>query len=177
MLNNRLGHYRYPAGRQKGSVLLVSLIMLLLLTLVAVAGMQGTILQERMTGNLKDRNLAFQAAEAALRDGEAYIRANPAVIYGNSNGRYQVNNGGTPDWNVRPIVAGTGGSRSFSGTFPSVADQPAYYIEEISTLYPSGTETEAGAAVPPTSYFRITARGIGGSASTSVVLTSVFRVQ
>jgi type IV pilus assembly protein PilX len=177
MRNNRLAQQKHLALRQKGSALIVSLIMLLLLTLVAVAGMQGTILQERMTGNLRDRDLAFQAAEAALREGEAFARApiNAGIVYGNANGLYQVNNANRPDWSTRNIVAGNG-ARTYSDNFPGVSSQPTYYIEEISALQPPGTETEAGGAVPLTSYFRITARGIGGSANTSVVLTSVFLV-
>jgi type IV pilus assembly protein PilX len=30
-------------------------------------------MQERMTGNIRDTDLAFQGAEAVLRDGEEYI--------------------------------------------------------------------------------------------------------
>jgi len=165
-------------ARENGSVLIVSLIMLLLLTLVAVAGMQGTILQERMTGNLRDRDLAFQAAEAALREAEAFIRNNPTptTIYDNTNGLYQVNAANTPDWSTRNTSAGNG-ARTYGGNFPGVAAQPIYYIEEISSVQPAGTETEAGTAAPPPPFFRITALGTGGSASTQVVLTSVYRTQ
>ena len=169
---------RQIKSQQRGSVLLVSLIMLLLLTLVAVGGMQGTILQERMTGNLRDRDLAFQAAEAALREAEAFIRNNPTpvTIYDNSSGLYQVNNANRPDWSTRNTTAGNG-ARTYAGNFQGVAAQPIYYIEEISTLQPAGTETEAGTAVPPPPFFRVTALGTGGSATTQVVLTSVFRAQ
>ncbi len=59
---------------QSGAVLLVSLIMLLLLTLIGVTGMQTAGLEEKMAGNMRDRNIAFQAAEAALRDAERDIR-------------------------------------------------------------------------------------------------------
>jgi len=58
---------------QQGSVLIVSLILLLLLTLVGVAGMNMTGLEERMSGNYKDQEMAFQAAEAALVEAENYI--------------------------------------------------------------------------------------------------------
>ncbi|MCK0506287.1 pilus assembly PilX family protein [Aromatoleum anaerobium] len=60
-----------PVPRQRGVVLVISLIMLLLLTMLGVSGMRGTTLEERMAGNMRDQNLAFQAAEAALRAGEA----------------------------------------------------------------------------------------------------------
>ncbi len=59
---------------QAGVVLVIGLIILLVLTLIGVSGMQNTSLEEKMAGNLRDRNLAFQAAEAAMRDAEADIR-------------------------------------------------------------------------------------------------------
>jgi type IV pilus assembly protein PilX len=46
--------------------LVVSLILLVVVTLVGLAGMRGTILQERMAGGAYDRETGFQAAEAAL---------------------------------------------------------------------------------------------------------------
>jgi len=60
--------------QQSGAVLIISLIMLLLLTLIGASSMQTTSLEEKMAGNLRDRNLAFQAAESALRDAEQDIR-------------------------------------------------------------------------------------------------------
>ena len=50
--------------RQNGAVLAVSLIMLLLITLIAVSSMQSTMLEEKMAGNTRDRNLAFQTTES-----------------------------------------------------------------------------------------------------------------
>jgi type IV pilus assembly protein PilX len=60
-------------NKESGVVLVVSLIMLMLITLIGVSAMQNTGLEEKMAGNLRDRNMAFQAAEAALRDAEADI--------------------------------------------------------------------------------------------------------
>jgi type IV pilus assembly protein PilX len=55
---------------QKGMALIISLIILLSMTLLGLAAMQNTSLQERMAGNMRAENIAFQAAEAALRAGE-----------------------------------------------------------------------------------------------------------
>ena len=65
----RLRSLRVMSGKnpESGAVLVVSLIMLLLLTLIGVTAMQTTSLEEKMAGNLRDKNLAFQAAESALR--------------------------------------------------------------------------------------------------------------
>lgn len=58
---------------QRGMALFVSLIFLLLLTIVGLAGMQSASLQEKMAGNVKLKNESFQFAEAGLRAGESYI--------------------------------------------------------------------------------------------------------
>jgi len=60
---------------QSGVILVVSMIMLLLLTLIGITGMQVTGLEEKMAHNSVDKNKAFQAAEAALRDAERFIES------------------------------------------------------------------------------------------------------
>lgn len=57
-------------SQQKGAVLVVGLIILVVLTLLGVQGMRTNVAQERMASNMRERNVAFQAAEAALRVGE-----------------------------------------------------------------------------------------------------------
>ena len=60
-------------GREGGFSLLVVLIFLIVLSLLAVFAVRGVVTSDRMAGNAQDWNLAFQAAEAALRDGEADV--------------------------------------------------------------------------------------------------------
>jgi len=55
---------------QRGAALIIAMILLLILSLLAVTSLRGTIMQERMSSNAYDRDLAFQAAEAGLRMGE-----------------------------------------------------------------------------------------------------------
>jgi type IV pilus assembly protein PilX len=61
---------RSPAA-ERGFSLIVSLVLLVLITLVALASMRAVAMQSRMSASTHDRNLAFQAAETALRDAEA----------------------------------------------------------------------------------------------------------
>lgn len=62
------------ARRQQGVALYVALIMLLLLTLLGLAALQVTSMQERMSGNFRTFNLAFNRAEDALRETEFDIQ-------------------------------------------------------------------------------------------------------
>ena len=61
---------------QSGSVLIISLIVMLVLTILGVSGMKSAVLEEKMAGNVRDKQLAFQAAEATLREAEKYIDDN-----------------------------------------------------------------------------------------------------
>ncbi|MEW6445755.1 MAG: pilus assembly PilX family protein [Pseudomonadota bacterium] len=68
-------HPPRPNADQAGAALIVSLIMLLLMTILGLASVRNTALEEKMTANAYDRSLAFQAAEAGLRAGEAVAEA------------------------------------------------------------------------------------------------------
>ena len=66
-------HLQFPS-RQRGAVLVVALLMLLIMTVLGVTAMQMSRMEERMAGNSRDINLAFQGAEAGLRDSEDKLR-------------------------------------------------------------------------------------------------------
>lgn len=85
--------------KERGAILVVSLLMLLMLTIIGVASIKTTTIQERMAGNLRDRELAFQAAEAALSIGERYIISKME---------------GAPGW-VDSLSGGTGSCTPSSG--------------------------------------------------------------
>jgi Tfp pilus assembly protein PilX len=68
-------HPSRGARAQHGAVLMVALMFLVILTMLALTSMTGTTLEERMAGQYRDLNIAFQAAEAGLRDAERDIYA------------------------------------------------------------------------------------------------------
>lgn len=70
---------RPRAHSQRGASLIVVLILLLVMTLLGLAVLRSTLLEERMSSNLLDRSIAFQAAESALREGELVAAGQPAV--------------------------------------------------------------------------------------------------
>lgn len=59
--------------RQVGAVLFVALVFLILLTLLALTATGTSILQEKMTGNLRNRQLGLMGAESGARGGEQYL--------------------------------------------------------------------------------------------------------
>ncbi len=60
---------------QHGAALIISLVILIAMTLIAVTSMKGTSTELSMAGNLRESGLTFQAAEAGLRSGEAEIQS------------------------------------------------------------------------------------------------------
>ncbi|MCP5278015.1 MAG: hypothetical protein H6935_06605 [Thiobacillus sp.] len=57
-------------GRQRGAALVVGLVIMVVLTVLGITAARMAGLEERMAGNMRDRALALQAAEMALRDAE-----------------------------------------------------------------------------------------------------------
>ena len=56
--------------RQNGNVLVVTLVLLLVFTMLGLASIGDVSLNERIATNYRDKNVSFQAAEAALKEGE-----------------------------------------------------------------------------------------------------------
>jgi len=63
-----------PLRRQRGAVLYVALMMLVLLALIGITALQVTGLQERMTSSYRSTNNAFQNAEGRARSNEADLQ-------------------------------------------------------------------------------------------------------
>lgn len=119
-----MNNFHYSPRQQRGAILIVALIMLLLLTIIGLSSMRGTSLQENMAGNMRDGNLALQASEAALRKGEEVVVAK--FLAGSLN--------------TLETAAQTGTYADFPGT----AQIPEY---EITLLAKIRTSTEAGAPI------------------------------
>jgi type IV pilus assembly protein PilX len=159
---------------QSGAVLVVSLIMLLLLTLIGVTAMQSTSLEEKMAGNMRDRSIAFQAAEAALRQGEAIAEAQSKL--------FPINNGltGTSCPTVAPLVDNCTCPTACSAAWTSVlvslgtaaGNAPQYFVEYLGSSFHC---SDGGASDPKDcKRYRVTARSNPGTGRANVVLQSVY---
>lgn len=62
---------------QQGAVLLVSLVLLLMLTIMAITVASNSSLQQRMSANAQDQNIAFQAAESAMARWNMWFEGTP----------------------------------------------------------------------------------------------------
>ncbi len=65
---------------QSGVVLVIGLMLLLIITIVAVASMSSTQMQERMAGNARTQALAFEVASGAASDSLSFYEDNVAEL-------------------------------------------------------------------------------------------------
>jgi type IV pilus assembly protein PilX len=140
---------------QQGAVLIVGLIILVVLTLLGVQAMRTNVAQERMAGNMRERNVAFQAAEAVLRVGE---RTGPFAV-----GNTDIVDTGAWD-GTAPVPSG-----SIAAFDDGVAADPIYHVGPPQYI-------RIGLEIPATFryIYPVTARGAGGQASTVVTIQSGF---
>ena len=182
-----------PMKQQRGAVLVVSLLLLLVMTVLALGASQTTRLQERMSAGMRDRDLAFESSEAGLRNGERIIDSLVVAPSPCTSGRCQVYDRSilpasmafqTPTWwddnawsyitdetfNTTQHTASSGGLISGSGL---TGADPQFVVEELE-------EVPDALSVPPTGpppsriYYRVTAAAQGGTQQAQVVLQSTF---
>tara|TARA_R110001583_G_scaffold113023_4_gene263367 strand:+ start:1032 stop:1580 length:549 start_codon:yes stop_codon:yes gene_type:complete len=163
------------ANLQRGAVLIVCLIFMLILGVICASALQSTTLQERMAGNTRDNNSAFQAAEAALRAGEQVLQAAALGPFNGSNGLYKQCSGAAvecspPDW-ADPTSTGWLSADAIGEVYRA----PQYYLEELTQLDDPLASLDAGTPVKVISNYRVTARGFGISDRSMIVLRTIYR--
>ncbi len=62
-----------PGKSQKGAVMIVALMLLLVMTILAVSGIGNSTLEQKMSGNYYNSASAFQAAEYGIRVAEQWV--------------------------------------------------------------------------------------------------------
>lgn len=168
--------------KQRGVVIVVALVMLLAMTILSVTSMTTSTLEEKMSANLRDREIALQAAEAALRYGE---RLAPTIAKGDfncacTNGycNFDIENpvcDMTEDYwyhSTMDVWNDNTKHKVYNVTFAQVSSQPKIIIEYMGRQM---QDLDAGVwktGDPPV--FRITAMGYGQSATTRVMLQSTY---
>ncbi len=172
-------------NRQQGMILLTALVMLLIVTVVGVWTLRGSLLEERMARNVQDNLLAFQAAEAALIEAEAYLDS--IVTLGDfsdagSNGLWTASAAGSAERWVGVNWDASGNALPYAVAqtgLAGLAEEPKYIIEvmtevisESNTLNLDNIGGQAQAS--DLRVFKITARGVGGTTHTQVMLQSTY---
>ena len=125
----------YSQRNQQGVALVMALAFLLILTIIGVTAMTTSSLQEKMAGNAQDRNMAFQAAESALRVAENFLFVTAPGALPNfsldTGGYYDATPVPSPRWWEVVDWTDCGGAAQClpADTIVGVKSQPRYIIE------------------------------------------------
>ena len=181
---------KHSSRKQRGAILVVALIFLVVMTMLILASIRGTVMQERMASNLYDRSLAFQAAEAALREGERYVLESPpkptATGCDTSGNCDKQDPAGTPAWQDEDNWEDAHNVDDGHGHVIEIGDLPVppqFLIELLADDMPEVNLCESTAidpdapcyAGPEGLRYRITARS-GEAGRAVVILQSVYAV-
>ncbi|MDB5899779.1 MAG: hypothetical protein JWP22_3293 [Ramlibacter sp.] len=159
-----------PATRQRGVVLIIALVMLVVVSLLASFAVRNAVSSEAVSGNVRTTALASQAAEIALRYCEnatvTYVKSLPAggtitypatlasgpVLLAYTSGFAT----STANWDVTStnvlVVPSNAVNQGSADTFQRM---PECMVENMPVVTPAGTALER------TSTYLVTARGFG----------------
>lgn len=163
------------ARSQRGAALVTSLLLLLVLTIIGITSMQMSRMQERMTGNTRDINTAFQGAEAAVRAGESYVRGLTLRPVSCSSTPCQVWMPGTAGGNGRVELQPNSwwaNNGTASDPLTDVKTTPQYIVEEVGFV-----RTDGGVVLGEEDgrdFYQISGRSTGASGLAEVVVQTTF---
>jgi len=150
---------------EQGSVLVIALVILLVLTMMAIAGVQSTSIQERMASNMRDKDISFQSAEAALRDAEHSLRNNFDTIK-DEPCFYEYND---PLPGTNPNFC----DYFIDTLFPNT---PQFYIYQLPPPPPDDILSDGPIPDPKVDgLYRIFSKSVGGSVNAVTNLESVYK--
>jgi len=168
---------------QTGSAIIIVLMLLTVSTLIALNAVSSTVVEQKMSGNVKNKHMSFQGAEAGLRAGEvAASGLSDVTLFDGSNGLFPLS--------VPGDIQGTAGALAdfpvwdnlvdakwVDATDKGLSDIPQYIIENFSES-PRDRDCQyerprpAGCMLP---VYRITARSAGLNGSSVSVIQSTYK--
>jgi type IV pilus assembly protein PilX len=174
-------------SRQQGAILVVSLLLLLVMTVLALSASNTTRLQEKMAGNARDLDLAFQGAEAGLRFAERELQktADKAGLRFLTTGTNPLQDildrPATPiDYSANDETWWNANARAYGD--PAVQELTQLVTDPLARTelraQVSDTLSEGGrpGSKPGVAYFQSTSRAVGGTETAEVVVQSTVAV-
>lgn len=156
----------------RGAALMTSLMILIVLTLLVLAATRGSVLMERLVGNSRQLDQAFQTSEAALRQGETLLAQPVLPDVLKTAGWYHYAAKPAPDWTApAPWDSAANGKIDF--TIGSARAQIT--IEELPVVPDPGGGLNPTEQPQEGSVYRVSARGYSERGDTFVILQSTYR--
>lgn len=176
---------------QQGAILITSLMLLVVMTILGLSAMQTASMEERMVANMRGEQIAFQAAESALRDAEAWLAAQTTEPLATSSATNLVYTLDGPDTNTDNSLPwwkewtdsqwsgttvtdyGDADNLRFTSASGLSGVPPGYVIEELG-LYTDGGTRGHNSDGHGRIFYQITARGKDSSERITVLLRSSY---
>ena len=161
---------------QQGFILLTVLAFMIVLTVIVLSTVNVSGSDEKIARNSRDKDIAFAAAEAAVRDAEIYISGGYQFPYSPNNNPISYPNQLTlPDQSdffnagdANYAYTSQIGNITQSPLIAGVSAQPRYLIDIVRVATPNSICNNAPFV------FRITAQGEGRSANTRATLQELY---
>jgi type IV pilus assembly protein PilX len=183
-----------PAGSERGMVLITTILLLVVVTLLALAMLRGVGLETRIAGNVMDKQRALQAATSSETYAEQWLvgnvgvnsltvcssatfttTASPEICSNTLATSTDALSAAVVPWNIggsaigysyNPI-SGTSNLFSTSGGANSYAAAPTVYIADL------GTDATYANAVD----YQVDAWSYGGGTATIAVVESTYQIR
>jgi type IV pilus assembly protein PilX len=164
--------------RQKGAVLIVSMLLLLVMTILALSISQTTTMEERMAGNARDMELAFQSAEASNKFAEFKLSKLSNIVactttaigagcdaYGQGQlGVVEFATQAQTYWTSNGVEYGVANSHDIT----EVNEDPFFIPQQLARVNDTKELPSSGVI-----YFEITSRSVGKASSTTALTQEV----
>lgn len=160
--------------RESGAALIVALLIMLMMTVIGLTAMSTSTLEEKMAGNMRDQQLAFQAAETALLDGEGWLEpliyepdtctSAPCTTVWEVETLSDLSSQTISWWESNGVEYGVAGSQDI----PDVAQDP-HYVIEYQSFVPDSLRVGHGAPTGKV-YYRTTTQAVGGTTTAEAVI-------
>ncbi len=161
---------------QRGTVLVISLLLLVIMTMIGVTAMKTTTLDEQLAGNMRDRSLAFQAAESALRDGEVMMDdklLDELRSFDGTDGLYYKGLNFPADVADSTVWVGTSSTEYSGDPLDDIATTPRYIADVVIDRGNLDMDLIADGAWDY-AVIQLTSRGTGGSNQSQALLRTHF---
>lgn len=168
--------FEHSRTSQRGAVLIVSLLLLIVMTLLALGASRATNMQERMAGNQRDTELALQSAEASLRAAEELLAPTHALVTCVAPAAdceaYERDTLPT-DLHDKPDTWWNTWGRDYDQSMGDIATTPEFVVEHVAES-PDSLSVGSSYINVVRDFHRATARSTGMSDTSRVVLQSTF---
>ncbi|WP_317932998.1 PilX N-terminal domain-containing pilus assembly protein [Halioxenophilus sp. WMMB6] len=171
----------FNPGNQSGAVLIISLVVLLVLTVIVMSANRGVVVQERMTSAIRETNLAFQTAETALVEAEAFLDTISDLSDFSDTGANGLYTEGNGPADYTAVAAWTDSlTREANGMMDGYSAQ--YYIENLGEFTLAGLAKDISLSndynqpdvKPVAEVFRIVVRSVGPNGLTQQIIAGYY---